>query len=105
MNILMCNERFLFRFGADRTMVLLGRHLSARGHTVSAMANRCDRGVVAEVFSRILDVPADADDYSKLDEFTSGWLERSWDRCFSGSSSPDIVIVGGWPFFSAIPFF
>jgi glycosyltransferase involved in cell wall biosynthesis len=86
-------------------MVLLGRQLSTRGHTVSAMANRCDRGVVAEVFSRILDVPAEIDDYSKLDEFTSSWLERSWDRCFSGSSSPDIVIVGGWPFFSAIPFF
>jgi glycosyltransferase involved in cell wall biosynthesis len=105
MRILICNERFLFRFGADRVMILLGKELTQRGHAVSLMANRCDRAVVAPLFPRILDAPADIEDYSKLDEYTSNWLEQSWERCFAGSSSPDVVIVGGWPFFSAIPFF
>src|SRR5579885_3475497 len=63
MRILVCNERLLFRFGADRVLLLLARELARRGHEVWAMAHNADPGV------------------------------------------PDVVVVGGWPFFSSIPFF
>ncbi len=33
------------------------------------------------------------------------WLRNSWNIVFGGSGKPDIVIVGGWPFFSSIPLF
>lgn len=105
MRILICHERFLFRFGVDRVLIMLGKGLRDRGHIVSIMGNRFDREIVQTFASQIIDVPTNVDDYLNLNEFTSEWLQHNWDQHFDLNSTPDIVLVAGWPFFSAIPFF
>lgn len=104
MNILICHERFIFRFGADRVLILLGRGLKEQGHRVAIMANRYDREIVESFASDIIDCPVDSDSLN-LNESTRDWLKSNWDRLFSQNNRPDIVIVGGWPFISAISFF
>lgn len=104
MNILICHERFIFRFGADRVLILLGRGLKEQGHRVAIMANRYDRETVESFASDIVECPVHGDSLNS-NEFTRDWLESNWDRLFSQSNRPDVVIVGGWPFFSAISFF
>ncbi|MCK4825529.1 glycosyl transferase family 1, partial [bacterium] len=105
MNILICNERFLFRFGADRVLTLLGKSLDELGYNVYIMANKYDKRVVKTFATRVIEVPTDTDDYLNLNEHTAEWLERTWDEYFDNDNIPDIILVGGWPFFSSIPFF
>src|SRR4051812_29773624 len=105
MNILICHERFLFRFGADRTLILLGKGMKERGHTVSLMANSYDANVIAPFASRVIDCPTEGTAYLDLNEFTAEWLRNNWNQLFSPSTAPDVAIVGGWPFFTAISFF
>lgn len=105
MHILICHERFLFRFGADRVLILLGKGFKELGHTVTVMANRYDSDVVASFASRAIDCPSDGVPYLDLNEFTSQWLERNWSELFDPENVPDVVIVGGWPFISATSFF
>ena len=102
MKILICNERFLFRFGLDRVLILLARSLKERGHTVSVMANRYDTHVLKSFAEKIIDSPTDAE-YIHLNEHTANWLEHTWDRHFPGDSGPDLAIVGGWPYYASIP--
>lgn len=104
MRVLLCNERFLFRFGADRVLILLGQGLTQLGHTVSVIANRFDRCVVERFASRIVDLPGPPGRYFHLNEDTAEWLSLNWATLFDESSRPDVVFVGGWPFFAAIPF-
>jgi glycosyltransferase involved in cell wall biosynthesis len=104
MNILICHERFLFRFGADRVLILLGKGLKERGHTVTAMGNRCDPEVVASFAERWIETPVEGV-HLELNEFTRDWLSRNWRSLFPAGGEPEVVIVGGWPFFAAIPFF
>lgn len=104
MNILICHERFIFRFGADRVLILLGRGLKEQGHRVAIMANRYDRETVESFALNIIDCPVDGNSLN-LNESTRDWLESNWDQLFSQDNRPDIVIVGGWPFISAISFF
>src|ERR1700744_1342937 len=47
--VLICNERFLARFGVDRILVLLAEHLVAQGMEVSFACLRCDRAVLARI--------------------------------------------------------
>lgn len=105
MNILLCNERFLFRFGVDRVLMLIGRGLKDRGHRISVMANRCERSTLEEFSERIITVPEGGDSYLNLNEFTAHWLEVNWSLLFNEQNLPDVVVIGGWPFFSAIPVF
>ncbi|MBV8808485.1 MAG: glycosyltransferase [Acidobacteriaceae bacterium] len=105
MNIFICHERFLFRFGADRVLILLGKGLKELGHTVTVMANRYDPEIVASFARRIIDCPVEGAPYLDLNEFTSDWLRNNWKRLFSSANAADVVIVGGWPFISAITFF
>ena len=102
MKILICNERFLFRFGADRTLIMLGRGLRELGHEIAIMANRYDRAVVEKFASRVIDVPADQGPYLALNEFTANWIGQNWKKLFP-DGGPDVAIIGGWPFLSAIP--
>lgn len=104
MNILICHERFVFRFGADRVLILLGKGLRELGHTVSIMANRYDREIVQSFASEVIDCPVEGNGLN-LNEFTSDWLEANWNTLFDQNNTPDIVFVGGWPFISAISFF
>jgi glycosyltransferase involved in cell wall biosynthesis/cephalosporin hydroxylase len=103
MNVLLCNERLLFRFGMDRVLLLLAEQLTALGHRVTAVANRCDRAVLEAVVARVIDVPPQSGEYLALDDRTRAWLEGAWNASFPPGTAPDLAIVGGWPFFSAIP--
>ncbi len=105
MNVLICNERLLFRFGVDRALIILGQGLAARGHRVAVMANRFDR-VVAESFAAsVITVPEGRDGYLNLNEFTAEWIAGHWSALFRSEDRPDVAVIGGWPFFAAIPVF
>jgi glycosyltransferase involved in cell wall biosynthesis len=104
MKVLICNERFLFRFGVDRALIILGKGLKKLGYDVCVMANRYDREVINSFASKIIDVPECVGDYINANEFTADWVEHNWDVHFP-TAPPDIVVIGGWPFFSSIPFF
>lgn len=68
------------------------------------MAHRYDEKVVRSIASEVIHVPSDCGDYSRLDEFTADWLQRNWNSYFDNHKRPDVVLVGGWPFFTSIPF-
>ena len=102
MNVLICHERFLFRFGADRVLLLLAKGLKEQGHHVALMGNRYDSEVVNSLSSRVIDCPEGAS-YIDLNEFTAEWLRSNWHELFAEGNRPDVVIIGGWPFFSSIP--
>ncbi len=103
MNILICNERFLFRFGVDRVLIILATGLKRIGHSIAFMANRFDSDIIKNITDDVIAVPG-ADPYIDSNEFTEQWLKTNWDRLFV-SNKPDVVIVGGWPFYSSIPVF
>ncbi len=105
MNILLCNERFLFRFGLDRALILLGRGLKARGHRITVMANHYDAAVLNEFANRCIDIPQAGDAYMNLNEFTAIWIQGHWHELFNSTDKPDVAIIGGWPFFATIPIF
>src|ERR1700761_8979939 len=95
--VLICNERFLARFGVDRILVLLAEHLVRLGMEVSFACVRCDRevlGPISESIDQIV-VP-DGLDPIGADRYVGGRLEKIW-----RDSAPDVVISGGWPFFGA----
>jgi glycosyltransferase involved in cell wall biosynthesis len=102
MRILVCHERFLFRFGADRVMMLIAEGLAAGGHEIVVMTNRCDEKVVRRFASRVVYTPADRSNYIDLSEYSAQWLEDHWDSAFP-DGSPDVVLHGGWPYFGAMP--
>ncbi|NLW48654.1 MAG: glycosyltransferase [Firmicutes bacterium] len=104
MKILVCNERFLFRFGVDRALLILSKGLKDAGHSITIMANTMDYEVVESLADQIITVPTDCD-YLNLNEYTLDWLQVNWDKQFNAKTKPDIAIIGGWPFFNSIPFF
>ena len=105
MKILLCNERFLFRFGVDRVLILLGEGLKRRGHTLDVMANRFEPKQIEQFARKIIEVPAGGDSYLNLNEFTARWLTPYLQEHLCGHERPDVVVLGGWPFFAAIPVF
>lgn len=104
MHILICHERFLFRYGADRVLILLGMGLAKLGHRITVLANRYDRKVVASFAHRIIDVPQNLGPYLDLNELTAEWLRAHGAQVFGGERV-DAVFVGGWPFVAAIDYF
>ncbi len=104
MHIVICNERFLFRFGVDRALIIIGQGLREAGHSITVMANRMDRDVISTFADQIIEVPAESE-YIDLNEYTAEWLQNHWDRFFPPGNRPDVAIIGGWPFYAAIPFF
>ncbi len=105
MHILLCNERFIFRFGVDRVLILLGRGLKEQGHSISIMANKFDGDVIESFADTIIEIPAHNSDYLQSNEFTADWIKKNWDSAFDGNNIPDLVLVAGWPFYASIPFF
>ena len=93
----------MFRFGVDRALLMLGRGLAARGHRVAVMANRLDSEVVATFASEVIVVPEGGNGYINLDDFAAKWIETHWGGLFSQHEPPQVAIIGGWPFFAAIP--
>jgi glycosyltransferase involved in cell wall biosynthesis len=105
MNLLICSERLLFRFGLDRVLIRLGQGFFDRGNRVSVMATRFDRTIVERFADRVIAVPLVAPDITLLNEAMAAWLERVWDTLFTPENHPDAVLIGGWPFYAAIPVF
>jgi glycosyltransferase involved in cell wall biosynthesis len=102
-HIAICSERLLFRFGADRVLLLLAKGFKERGHRVTLIANRFDEEVVRTISDRLVQAPNfEGADYINSNELTARWLKES--PVFSGSDRPDLAFVGGWPFFSALTY-
>jgi glycosyltransferase involved in cell wall biosynthesis len=101
MKVLICNERLLFRFGLDRVLILLAKGLKERGHEIYMMSAQWDEAVVAPLAKRFIPVEGPAD-YSKFNEHVADWLRLRWDDLFTPYDRPDVVLIGGWPFFAAI---
>ncbi|MDD4254486.1 MAG: glycosyltransferase [Methanofollis sp.] len=68
-------------------------------------AKKYDSHVLESFASRIIEVPDFANDYLNSNENTAGWIEETFAKHFENKSTPDIVLIGGWPFFASIPFF
>ena len=103
MRILICNERFLFRFGVDRCLLMLGSIWKAQGHEIVMMGNRLDERAVDKCSDRFIAVP-EAPEYLYGNNFTLEYLREHWDEWFSGDNTPDLALVAGWPFYRCIGF-
>jgi glycosyltransferase involved in cell wall biosynthesis len=93
--VLICNERFLSRFGHDRSLVLLGRELAHRGHHVGFACLRCEPQVLAAISDDVnrINLPSDVE-FAEADRLAAEIIEASWVH-----NRPDVLVTGGWPFF------
>lgn len=103
MRILICNQRFLFRFGVDRVLLMLGYYWKQAGHEIIMMGNRVDQKVAEKCSDRFIKIP-EAEDYFLSNEFTYDYIVKYWDDWFDNNEIPDVVFVAGWPFYTAIKF-
>ena len=94
------HERFLFRFGHDRTMMLHGRELARLGHRVSFVGYRMDLDAIGRLGGSAILLPAGACPWEALDAFTASYLDERWPELF-GAGVPDVAVNGGWPFYAA----
>ena len=94
LRVLICNERFLPRFGHDRSLVLLARHLTSLGHEVALACLRYERQVLSTITEDIHQLEIDAADVRLADRLASEAILASW-----GDNCPDLLVTGGWPFF------
>jgi glycosyltransferase involved in cell wall biosynthesis len=93
--ILICNERFLPRFGHDRSLVLLARELASRGHSISFACLRCELRVLATISRDIHQLTlTDGIELAAADRLAAEIIEAGWAR-----DKPDVLVTGGWPFF------
>jgi glycosyltransferase involved in cell wall biosynthesis len=104
MRVLICHERFIGRFGADRVLLILARRFRELGAHVTLMGARFDDALVAPAADACIVTPLDVR-APELEARTRGWLADTWARSIAAGQEPDLVIVGGWPFFTAIPLF
>lgn len=105
MHVLICNERFTFRFGVDRVLLILAQGLRARGHQVTLIGCRADDEVVASCSDAYVSLPQFPEPYIDLDSKVAAWLGEQLGRGIGPLGRPDVALIGGWPFFSAIPRF
>lgn len=104
MKILICNERFLFRFGHDRVLLLFAKYLRSKGHEIILMGADYDESITKEIANRVIRIPKPVNQID-FDINSRNWLEAEYLELFDGGDLPQIVFVGGWPFFSSISFF
>lgn len=103
MRILICNERFLFRFGVDRVLLLYANNWRSKGHEVILMGNKMDSAVVDKCSDRFIEIPS-CQDYYNSNEFVADYLKKNWDLWFDTDDAPDIALVAGWPFYMSLGF-
>ena len=103
MRILVCNERFLFRFGVDRCLLMLGDRWRRDGHEVILMGNKLDQKSVSKCSDRFIQVP-EAPEYAKGNDYTLTYLQDHWDDWFDAGNKPDVALVAGWPFYRCLGF-
>jgi hypothetical protein len=104
MRVLICHERFIGRFGADRVFLILARRLRQMGAHVTLMGGRFDDELAAEAADARIETPLDRP-AQELEGRTVEWLSQKWASQLAPWQAPDLIVVGGWPFFSAIPIF
>lgn len=103
MHVLLAHERFLFRFGVDRVLMLYGIGLKKLGWKISILANRVDRDVLETFADKIVLAP-ESHEFKNNNEFALKWLQTHWEAHFGDERErPDVVVVGGWPFLKCIP--
>lgn len=61
MKVLICNERFLFRFGLDRVLMLIGKGMVERGNDVYMMGYWWDEPIVSQIAKKFIPVPPPTD--------------------------------------------
>jgi len=95
LQIEICNERLLPRFGVDRFLVLLARYLVQSGHEVSFACLRSDRAMLQSITPdiNVIDVASGLDMWGTEASVLRA-MARRWDR-----RRPHVVVIGGWPFF------
>lgn len=103
MKILICNERFLFRFGVDRVLLMLGRFWKKDSHEIIMMGNRLDSKAVDKCSNRFISIP-EAPDYFHGNDYTLRYIQENWDDWFDDSNRPDVALVAGWPFYKTFDF-
>lgn len=98
LKVLFANERFLPRFGVDRILLRLANHLAEQGGEIQFVCLRCERSLVEPICNDILEIklPEGLDIVGSERFATEALFERWQDE----STRPDVVIVGGWPFFT-----
>lgn len=101
MRILICNERFLFRFGVDRVLLILGYFWKKKGHEIIMMGNHLDEQAVGKCSDRFIQIP-EAKDYLHGNEYTRRYVEQHWDQWFIDGNKPDLALIAGWPFYQSI---
>ena len=100
LHVVICNERLLPRFGVDRLLLLLARGLQGRGHRITFLCQRCDRKVVEAISPNLRELSELASfDLHGAEAVSLRWLSEHWKE-LSRDGRPDVVVTGGWPFFS-----
>lgn len=106
MHLIICNERLLFRFGVDRVLLLLAQGLKAAGWKITFIAQRVDHQILQHISDHIHTPPPHTGDYLELDRVTADWLRHHRHLVApSSETTRTVALIGGWPFYSAIPIF
>jgi glycosyltransferase involved in cell wall biosynthesis len=95
LRVLICNERFLPRFGLDRILLLFAEHIAGLEMIVSLACLRYDQSVLGALSSRVqkIDVPF-GKSIVEIDRIASDAVLRTWEL-----ARPRVLVTGGWPFF------
>ena len=94
-----CNERLLPRFGVDRLLLLLAERLLAHGHDVRLTCLRYDESLLKPALAESItafNLPPGLDMQGTEAAVTERLLGKWQDE-----GAPDVMIIGGWPFFEA----
>jgi glycosyltransferase involved in cell wall biosynthesis len=95
LRVLICNERFLPRFGLDRILLLLAEYVSAREMNVSLRCLRYDRDILGNLGDRVQQINlACGGGIAEVDSVVAATVIKDWH-----SDRPDVLVSGGWPFF------
>ena len=95
LRIEICNERLLPRFGVDRFLLLLGRHLLQNGFEASFTCLRCDESLLrllqaeVEILALRQGLDIAGTEAAVWEQMAERWRQRR----------PDVIVSGGWPFF------
>lgn len=99
--ILICNERLLFRFGVDRILLTLASALIAKGVTVKLLCLRADDQVKQVFKEAVIELEEGRGKGVAEAEYYCATHLRRMIAGGADSASFDLILCGGWPFFSA----
>jgi glycosyltransferase involved in cell wall biosynthesis len=95
LHVLICNERFLPRFGLDRILLLLAEFIAARKMRVSLCCLRYDLEILGNLADHVQQISlTQGSGIAEVDRLVAEKVLEAWD-----SKRPDVLVSGGWPFF------